>query len=429
MCTNISLGITTTTTRSSYGEYLWTFDSTYQDLSSTFDGIPMNGTGFSSSTITGYGSSLSLSSAAQQSVEMVNPFLNLNNCSWTFEAWIYPLTLINTIDYGIIGQCESQTMDLCLHITVHHQKLHLGFFADDLTGMASLITSKWYHAAFVFNSISRNQSIYLDGVLDNSGTSASVYLGNSGNLTVGSSLLSSYKCYFDGFIDQLYYTNRVKTPAEILDDATLTLYFSFDNGSAHDSGPLRINGSRVGSTSKVTGRVGDAIHFGSTVASYVVVSGLVLLGTSNQSYSMSIWIKPAIIRNSSIIHVSSQNNGSGWCIGMLSLTSTGELVALSFSGVGVSAFGPILLAKSWTHAAITYSPSNGLCLYVNGTLRNSSTPFAYAASDSPNYLFLSSCLHGSMCAGMNGQFEGALDEFRLYSRELPMSDVYALSHP
>jgi Concanavalin A-like lectin/glucanases superfamily len=337
---------------------------------------------------------------------------------------------LNSSEYGLIGQCESPLdPSMCLHLIIRCQKLHLGVFDDDLDGNISLTSLKWQHVAFVFNHDSRQQLTYVDGVLDNSRIAIRQYGGRSGNLTIGYSIFGRSICYFNGFIDQLYYTNRVKTPAEILDDATLTLHFSFDNGSAYDSGSLRINGSLVGSTSKVTGRVGDAIQFGSTIPSYLVVSGLVLLGTSNQSYSMSIWIKPAVIRTSSIIHVSSQNDGFGWCIGMLGLDVTGRLIAFSYGGGAVSAFGPVLPAHSWTHAVVTYSISNGLRLYVNGTLYGSSTAFAYVASGSPNYLFLSSCLSGGVCIGMEGQFEGVLDEFRLYSRELTAYDICILSHP
>ena len=82
-------------------------------------------------------------------------------------------------------------------------------------------------------------------------------------------------------IEQLSFTNRVKTLAEVLDDATLTLYFSFDNGSLYDKGPMRINGSVYGSTSVGPGRVGDGLQIGSYADSYFRVSGLILLGTSN----------------------------------------------------------------------------------------------------------------------------------------------------
>jgi hypothetical protein len=410
----------------SYVEYLWTFDSTYQDLSSIFNAIPMNGAGFSSSTITGYGSSLSLSSALNQWVQMNAPFLNLSDHSWTFEAWIYPSTLINSVYYPIVGQCDSLNNDQCLHLVIRSPEMYMGFFSDDLAGVTSLVSLKWYHVAYVFDSANVNQSVYLNGVLDGSRTANSYYRGNSGSLTVGMALLPPVTCYFDGLIDQLSYTNRAKSSTEILDDATLTLYFSFDNGPIYDSGPLRINGSLFGSTSIVAGRIGDALQFGSSTNSYFGVSGLVLLGISNQPYSMSIWIKPTVINTSSIIYVSSDSNGSGWCLGMLSMSSSGQLITTSYDGALVSIVGSNLTLNNWTHAAITYSTVNGLRLYIDGNLLNSTLPFSYAASGVQNYLFLASSLNQTTCGGQLGQFFGALDEFRLYSRELSASDVWSL---
>jgi hypothetical protein len=302
----------------------------------------------------------------------------------------------------------------------------MGFYHDDLAGVTLLALSRWYHVAYVFDSANLNQSVYLNGVLDNSTIANSCYRGNNGSLTVGMALRPPHIYYFDGLIDQLSYTNRAKSSTEILDDATLTLYFSFDNGSIYDSGPLRINGSLFGSTSVVAGRIGDALQFGSSTNSYFGVSGLVLLGISNQPYSMSIWIKPTVINTSSIIYVSSNSDGSGWCFGMLGMSSSGQLIAASFDGALVSIVGSNLILNNWTHAAITYSTVNGLRLYIDGTLLSSSVPCSYAASGVQNYLFLASSLNHTTCGGQNGQFFGALDEFRLYSRELSASDVWTL---
>jgi len=411
-----------------YIEYLWPFDSTYQDLSLTFNAIPMNGAGFNSSTITGYGSSLSLSSTSNQSVIMNAPFLNLSGHSWTFEAWIYFFTkLFNSTEYPIVTQYEALVLDKYLHITIRNGTMYMGFYSDDLVGVTPLLSSKWYHVAYVFDSDSLNQSIYLNGVLDNSRTASNSYCGNNGSLVVGAGFNSMTETFFNGLIDQLYYTDRAKASTEILDDATLTLYFSFDHGSIYDGGPLRINGSLFGSTSVVVGQAGDALQFGPSLNSYFRVSGLVLLGISDQSYSMSIWIKPSIINSSCIIHVSTMSNGGGsWCIGMLGLGSSGQLIASSWGGATICAVGPTLAPNNWTHAAMTYSTSNGLRLYLNGNLRNSTNPFSYAASGAQNYLFLGDSVNGTTCAGTLGQFSGALDEFRLYSRELTASDVVTL---
>ncbi|CAF1167386.1 unnamed protein product [Adineta steineri] len=409
-------------------EYLWSFDSTYADTTSTFHGIPVNNAGFSSTSITGYGSSLSLNIAFNQSVIIDTPYLNLSQHSWTFEIWVYPNSLLASNDYPIVSQCLTLITDKCLHFTLRNQKMYLGFYGDDLQGSKTLTVSKWSHVTYVFDSSSRNQSVYLNGVFDSSRQSSGYYVGAPTGLIIGRRNDTLYR-FFDGFIDQLHYTNRVKTSSEILDDATLIFYFSFDNGSIYDSGPLNINGSIFGSTSFVTGHIGDALQLGLSFESYFYIPGLVLLGTSNQPYSMSIWIKPTVINSSSIIHVSSGNNGSGyWCLGMLDVSSSGQLIASSYGNSSMSINGPTLLQNNWSHIAITYSLSNGLRLYVNGTLVNSTTPFSYVASGVPNFMFLGNPLAGTTCNGAQNQFFGALDEFRLYSRELTTSDILTLSN-
>jgi hypothetical protein len=111
---------------------------------------------------------------------------------------------------------------------------------------------------------------------------------------------------------------------------------------------------------------------------------------------------------------------------MLGLSSSGQLIATSWGNAAISAVGPTLAPNNWTHAAITYSTSNGLRLYLNGNLRNSTNPYSYSASGVPNYLFLGDSVNSTSCADTLGQFFGALDEFRLYSRELTASDVVTL---
>ena len=82
---------------------------------------------------------------------------------------------------------------------------------------------------------------------------------------------------------------------------------------------------------------------------------------------MSIWSNPTIIDSSVIVHVASENDGLGWCVEMLGLSSSGQLVATSYDNTEISVAGPIVPMNSWTHAAITYNISNGLRLYVNGS--------------------------------------------------------------
>jgi hypothetical protein len=223
---------------------------------------------------------------------MTQPILPLFNRSWTFDGWIYLHSCASGAHYPILGQLESRTNDKYLHLLVQDRKLSLRFFGDDLDGVTVLSTSRWYHVAFVFDSINRHQSIYLDGILDASRQANSLYQGTAGALDIGVNYWTDVTSFFDGLIDQLSFANRSKTSDEILRDATLTVYFSFDGNTTSDEGPLRIAGAVGGSTGFVVGRRGQALQIFAVPDSYLAVQGLVLLGRSDQSYSFSIWIKP-----------------------------------------------------------------------------------------------------------------------------------------
>ena len=63
----------------------------------------------------------------------------------------------------------------------------MGFTLDDLIGLTTLSINTWYHVAYVYDYSSETQSVYLQGVLDNSKTSAGPYQGQNGSMYIGSS--------------------------------------------------------------------------------------------------------------------------------------------------------------------------------------------------------------------------------------------------
>lgn len=62
---------------------------------------------------------------------------------------------------------------------------------------------------------------------------------------------------------------RAKTAKEILDDATLVCWYSFDHDSFYDSGPLRLRETAMNVTF-VSGRIDRAINFTSNSSSFQV---------------------------------------------------------------------------------------------------------------------------------------------------------------
>jgi hypothetical protein len=141
--------------------------------------------------------------------------------------------------------CESINIDHCLHFIIRNHQPYFGFFNDDCDSSTVVNISEWHHFGFVYDDIAHTQYIYLNGDLVGIHNSLGPFLGNSGAIIIGAlndSGGATPVFYWTGYIDQVSYISMAKSAAEILIDATLVAYYSFDNGSFYDSGPNKING-------------------------------------------------------------------------------------------------------------------------------------------------------------------------------------------
>jgi len=247
-------------------------------------------------------------------------------------------------------------------------------------------------------------------------------------------VIPEHQGYFDGCLDSIGYYDRAKKATEILNDATLVVFLSFDSSSLIDSGPLKISGTGTNYSFTSFGQVNKALSL-STATSHVQITGLRRLARSNWPYSFSIWINPTKTTGGTMVHLSELINGgivNTWCVPMIGFTSSGQIAINSWK-VGetiVALTGSVVPLNIWTHVVATYSPTNGERLYVNNTLVAFSGPFDFLGSSSPMTITLGSSLSGTnvcVCGSIQqGQFYGSLDEFYVYARELTQSEISAL---
>lgn len=244
--------------------------------------------------------------------------------------------------------------------------------------------------------------------------------------------------YFDGCLDSISYYPRTKNTSEILDDSTNVVYLSFDNNTLLDSGPLQINGTGVNHSFASSCRVNQCLNLSVTL-SYIRVSGLRRFGTSNWPYTFSVWLYPTNTSGGTIVYANIPSDGtkSGptWCLPIIGFTLSKQISVNSWNQSGnVSLVGAVVPVLVWTHIATSYSPTNGLRLYINGTQYvSSSATFNFISSGIPmNLLIGSSLSDANLCTtGMVaiGQYRGLLDEFRLYARELTALEIAKLANP
>lgn len=129
------------------------------------------------------------------------------------------------------------------------------------------------------------------------------------------------------------------------------------------------------------------------------------------------------------------NGGGTWCGDFIGFSSTGQIIAAGWNGSLVEIIGPLLPTNAWTHIVYTYSKTNGVRLYINGTLKNATGSMRYSASNEVNLLTLANPLqgnNGSLCATQSivpYAYSGHIDEFQVYSRELNTTDISQLANP
>ncbi|CAF1425183.1 unnamed protein product, partial [Rotaria sordida] len=411
----------------------WTFDNTTADSFGIYNGQLINNPSFTSSNSTnlpyvGHGQALYLNSASNQSFVVSNPFFNLSYTSFTIEAWIYYST--STSDRGIFGQCQCSTCsNQCLYLIMRNNRLYIDFTSNYLSGSTTISTNYWYHIAFVYNYETRQQILYLNGVQDGIKSNAQPYQGQNGSIQIGSTQTNSTTNYFfNGYIDNVALTTRAKSSVEILRDASLLAYYSFDSPNPTiDSGPNGLNGASRNTTT-VSGRVNEAMRFLGSSSSYFRAYGFYQLPygvTNSKPFSIAIWINPSSLNNVAIIQMFSSSFSSFNCETLLGIWSINGLrgqIIVHSSNTGQSWLtGPFVTQNAWTHVSLTYSTTNGYTLYVNGVLFGSTSTVSYSSSGTLANLLIGYPLSCSF-SSINGYYQGYIDELNIYNRELSQSD-------
>ncbi|CAF1014253.1 unnamed protein product [Adineta steineri] len=266
----------TTTTKEaavvySNGNYsFWPMENNAVDIISGLNGEGVNSPTYVTPGITGSGYALKLIRTSKQYIKIPS-IKSFADVSFTVEMWIYPTTLINGDYYfGLFTQYSKSSKDYSLQMMVRGLKLSLDFYHGGVDGATSLTTNTWYHAAFVYDYSAKTQTVYLNGYQDASHSSAGPYLGTGSSINIGMHQDDTRYDYFDGYIDQVSFTMAAKSARDILNDATLASWHSFDYEITYDSGPNKLQGTAVDLT-LASGKVDQGLNF-SFSSSYYQVS-------------------------------------------------------------------------------------------------------------------------------------------------------------
>ena len=202
--------------------------------------------------------------------------------------------------------------------------------------------------------------------------------------------------------------------------SNLVGWWQFDEGSgssASDSSGNGNTGTLVNSPTWVAGQINDALQFNGT-SQYVSIPNSTSLASpaTNDSISVSVWLKLSS-NNSSFREIVRKANGStGWFL----VVNTSNKIAFSTSAAsGEYTGGYADSADNLWHLVTATFDGTTINLYQDGVLQTSYAGGAVSSDSDP--IGIASLGNGS------AQFLGAaIDDVRVYSRALSATDVAQL---
>lgn len=135
--------------------------------------------------------------------------------SFTVEAWVW---LNDTAgDQTVLGQLNGGGNPM--HLVVRDGRVHLGFWADDLTGATNVPVQEWVHVAYSYDQATRIQRVFLNGQADGSRTADAPFAENNEPLRIGVWFANEF---FNGRMLELRIWDHARSEAAIAADRFLT---------------------------------------------------------------------------------------------------------------------------------------------------------------------------------------------------------------
>ncbi|PIR87248.1 MAG: hypothetical protein COU11_01430, partial [Candidatus Harrisonbacteria bacterium CG10_big_fil_rev_8_21_14_0_10_49_15] len=316
---------------------------------------------------------------------------------------------------------------------------------SESTGTISANT--WTHVAMVFDFASDRTRLYFNGSEDSEHTdlydNTFTYTGTpTVSDAIGQKLAGGTA--FNGQIDEFRIYNRGLTAAEVtaLYNSTgiskantahrtaltdgLVAYHTFDGPYLTTSASTDLSGNGntgtiTGSVTPTTGILGQAAYFEGSFNNYLQMSSDSSLDILGGAFSVSVWAKWNDTDGGKAIY-NSASSTTGFLLTTDSVTGAGYLT-YAYASSGTPSNIPQLYTcgagtyndNQWHHIAFTRASDDTQTLYVDGT----SITCLYDDG-------LGSATNGYYIGYGLGDWQGGIDEFRVYNRALSTDEVTQL---
>jgi len=281
---------------------------------------------------------------------------------------------------------------------------------------AGLVPDIWYHVAVTFDT-TNGMSLYLNGSLVSANGDISVTNENDAVTKIGATNFTP-RHFFSGIIDEVRIYRLALTSQEIqnlygrhyVND--LLSYYAFEEGSgliADDSSGNGNDGTINGGAAWTAGANGNGggLDFNG-IDAYVDIGDIDL----TDAFSISAWIKISRLGKLMIV-------GKTFQTYQFFISSSGNLMFQRNSTTPIN-YPAGLVPDVWYHVAVTFNTTNGMSLYLNGSLVSANGDISVTnKNDTVTKI-------GATGVNPKHFFSGTIDEVRIYQRALTDQEVFNL---
>ncbi|MBM4053650.1 MAG: hypothetical protein FJ264_03030 [Planctomycetes bacterium] len=280
---------------------------------------------------------------------------------------------------------------------------------------AGLIPSTWYHVAVTFDT-TNGMSLYLNGSLVSTNGDTTVTNVNDTVTKIGATNFTP-KNFFSGVIDEVRIYRSALTGQEIQDmivsvPNNVLGSYNFEEGSgtiAVDSSGNGNDGSINGEAVWTTGanEIGGGLQFDG-VNDYVDIGDIDL----TDAFTIAAWIKINNLGKLAIVGKTYQSY-------QFFVSSTGNLMFQRNSATPIN-YPAGLVPGTWYHVAVTFDTTNGMSLYLNGSLvsANGDTTITNVNDTAAKI--------GATNFTPKNFFSGVIDKVRIYNAAITSQEIQDL---
>ena len=359
--------------------------------------------------------------------------LNNTTVSFTIGCWINTTATSFTGTNGYEGNgivwsdVSGIANDFVLSILNNKASWFTGDSGTTINSTTTINTGSWFYITVVKNGTNSIKQLFINGVLESTGTSGTSTLTTNPNINIGGNTLDSK--YFNGKIAQVKIYNRTLTQAEILQN----YYAGLQRFIPTDSLVLSLDGSN---TDKQVATASTAYDMSGNNNNGTLNNGVALVSDGQRAFSFdgvndvvttsfntlpssttwTIWVK----RTQS---VNNFNMMMGMSLPYFAFRSNGDIhFSNSIGDVQRSLFAtPNLANNVWYFMSFVSSFSGGnttMLIYLNGSLQSQRTDAGQQKTTTNNNFRL-----GGWTNTGTEPFKGNIGQVGIYNRVLTATEI------